>query len=106
MEGDICDELPFFMRSFLLHLHPEMLNAMFGEMIRMFVLPQPGRALAGEHIDAFLIPLLIVWVCWEKIVVERPTCHIVQIQRSGLAAFGVNEYDASCTLIDLALIHS
>ena len=69
MEGDLRDELPFFLRSVLLHVHPEMLNATCGKMIRLSVLPQPGRALAGEHVAALLIPLLLVQLFWEKIVI-------------------------------------
>src|SRR6266516_3165458 len=82
-----------------------MLNATFGEMIWPSLLSQPCSALAGEHIEALLIPFLSVGIFWEKIVVECPTRHIVQIQRPGLATFGINERDTPCSLIDLALIH-
>jgi hypothetical protein len=59
-------------------------------MIWATLLTQPGRALTGEDVGTLLIPFLIMGIFWKKIVIERPTRHIVQIQRPGFAAFGIN----------------
>src|SRR2546422_4160587 len=104
MKRHIRDELPFFIRSFAFHLHPEMLNPSFGQMIWVSVLPQPRRALAGENVSTLLIPLLLIWILWEEILIECPTGHIMQIQRPGLAAFCIKKRDTAGPLIDLALI--
>src|SRR5579875_4100254 len=106
MKGHLRNELPFVMRSFLLPMHPEMLNATLGEMVWAILLSQPGRALTGEDVHTLLIPFLIVRRCREKIVIERPTRQIVQIQRPGFAAFGIHKRNASGSLIDLTLIHA
>ena len=60
VKGHPRNELPFFVGSLLLRLHPEMLNAPLGKMIWLSLLAQPGRSLTGEDVDALLIPLPVL----------------------------------------------
>ncbi len=104
VKGHVCDAFPFFLRSLLLRLHPEMLNASLGKMIGSSLLAQPGSALARENVDAFLIPFSVLWALGEEIVIEYPTRHIVQVKRPGLASFGIDQGNTPGPLIDVALI--
>src|SRR6266487_2844525 len=106
VKGHVCDAFPFFLRSLLLRLHPEVLNTSLGKMIGSSLLTQPGSALARENVDTFLIPFSVLWALGEEIVIQRPTRHIVQVKRPGLASFGVDQRNASSPLINVALIYS
>src|SRR5258708_356694 len=106
MKGHVGDELPFFVASLTFELRPEMLNSPFGKVVRTPVLPQPGSALAGEDIHTLRITIIIVWFCWREVVVEGSPGHIMQIECAGLAAFGIDQGNAACPLIDDALIQS
>ena len=81
MKGHVRNKLPFLVGSFLLQLHPEVLNASLRKMIWESLLPQPGSSLTGENVDTLLIPLHFLWDRRVEIVVECSTRYIVQIKR-------------------------
>src|SRR2546428_12109237 len=90
MKGHIGNEFPFLVASLTFELRPEMLNASLGKVIGTPVLPQPGSALTGKDIHTLRIAIIIMWFCWKEVVKEGPARHIVQIERPGLAAFGIH----------------
>ena len=106
VKGHACNALPFLMSALLLRLHPEMLNPTLGEMIWSSLLPQPGSSLTREDVETFFIPLFVLRTRREKILRECPTSQIMEIQRPGLASFGVEQGNASGPLIDLTLIQT
>src|SRR6266699_2726554 len=106
MKGHVDDELPFLVASLMFELRPEMLNSPLGEVVGTPILPQPGRTLTGEHIGTLRITIIIVWFCWREVVVEGSPGHIVQIKCAGLAAFGIDQGNAACPLIDGTLIQT
>src|SRR6266852_1901800 len=99
MKRHACNQFPFFVVSLLLHVHPEMLNPPLRKMIWLSLLAQPSSPLTCENVDASLIPLSVLWACREEILIQCPTCHIVQIKRPSFASFGIDQGNTPGPLI-------
>src|SRR5205807_3997892 len=100
MKGHIGNEFPFLVASLTFELRPEMLNASLGKVVGTLVLPQPGSALTGKDVYTLRIAIISMWFCWKEVVKEGPARHIVQIEGAGLAAFSIQQGNATCPLID------
>src|SRR5947209_7653759 len=100
MKGHIGNEFPFLVASLTFELRPEMLNASFGKVVGLLLLPQPGSALTGKDIHTLWIAIVIMWFCWGEVVKEGSAGRIVQIECPGFSPFGIQQGNAACPLID------
>src|SRR5712691_8657841 len=80
--------------------------ASLGKMVWLSLLAQPGRSLTREDVDTLKVSLHVLWTRRIEIVIQRPTCHVVEIKRPGLASFGIDQGNTPSPLIDMALIHT